>query len=405
MVPDTVKRRSLSQQIIPILRDEIRTEFKPGDRLCTIAAFARRFEVSFHSVREALSVLEQEGLIERHAGRGTFVCDGQKGRHVGVLVEIDLAAPHTSYYYRRAAGQTVELLRAAGVDARLYTGHASQTQPRPLDITSTEFRAALALNVFSGVIAFAAPEHRFPLWFQDLRRAGIPIVSGGGKIGEEVDAVVRPDLNQMIRSGVGYLLAHGRRRIALMAWRSRWEPAGHQVEEFIDTFRAAMAEAGLPVYDRWVRDDLPPVAPGAGWEEFREIWMAGDAHGEKPDGMLIADDNLFLGAAMAVLQLGIRVPEDLLIVSHHNQGSGLASPLPVTRLEFNPDAFAQARVDLLLKLMRRQPLPSRDILISHTLVEVESGCNRRSQESADKRQAPEHNDGSIRSAAAPAGIG
>lgn len=372
-MPDALKRLSLSQQIIPILRGEIRTSLKAGDRLCTIAELARRFEVSFHTVREALSVLEQDGLIERHAGRGTFVCQDQRDRHVAVLVEIDLADPHTSYYYRRAAGQTVELLRAAGLTARLYTGRASQTQARPLEITSTEFQAALERQVFSGVIAFAAPEHRFPQWFADLRRAGIPIVSGGGKIGEEVDAVVRPNLEGMIRSGVEYFLAHGRRRIALMAWRSRWEPVGRSTEEMIDHFRAAMAQSGLKVDDRWVRDDLPPVAPGAGWEEFREIWMAGDAHGEKPDGVLIADDNLLMGAAMAVLQLGIRVPEELLIVSHHNQGSGMASPLPVTRLEFNPDAFAQARVDLLLKLMRREPMESHEIVLSHQVVEVAPG--------------------------------
>ncbi len=371
-MPDTIKRLSLSQQIIPILRDEIRTEFKPGDRLCTIAAFARRFEVSFHSVREALSVLEQEGLIERHAGRGTFVCDGQKGRHVGVLVEIDLAAPHTSYYYRRAAAHTVEQLRAAGYSARLYTGHASQIEPRPADITSEDFRDALEHNELAGVITFATPEHRFPDWFGSLRAAGVPVVSGGGKLDLEVDALVRPDLSGMVRAGVDYLMKHGRRRIALMAWRSPWEPRNHQAYEFIDDFRVVMAEAGIPVNSHWVRDDLPPVAPGAGWEEFREIWMAAGEHGEKPNGLLICDDNLFLGAAMAVLQLGIRVPEDLLIVSHHNQGSGMASPLPVTRLEFNPDAFAQARVDLLLKLMRHEPLESRDIVLSHELVEAKA---------------------------------
>ncbi len=373
MAPDTLKRLSLSQQIIPILRNEIRTQFKPGDRLCTIAEFARRFEVSFHSVRESLSVLEQEGLIERHAGRGTFVRDGLAGRHVAVWVELDLTDPCTPYYYRRVTQRCVELLRAAGYATCLYTGHASQTEPRPPEITSTEFSNALGRHDLAGVIAFAAPEHRFPQWLGQLRSDGVPVVSGGGILEKEVDAVVAPDPFQMVRAGVEHLLAHSRRRIAIMSWRSRWEPPGRRAEESVDDFRRAMADAALPINPRWIRDDLPPAAPGAGWEEFREIWMAGGDHGEKPNGLLICDDNLFLGAAMAVLQLGLRVPEDLLVVSHYNKGSGVKSPFPVARLVFDPDELARVRVETLLKLMRKEPLESREIRLRHVLEQAGAG--------------------------------
>ncbi len=362
-----LKKQKLSQRIIPILRDELRRQFKPGDRLPTIAQIAQRFGVSFQALREGLSVLEAEGLIERCAGLGTFVSDGLAGRHVAVLCEADIADPHVSYYYRRVSQQTVQCLRSAGFSARLYTGHVSPLAPPPDHLTCMEFLEVMPRHQLAGVAVLATPERNFARWFAPLRREHVPIVSGGGRPGREVDAVVRSDITKMVRDGVRHLLAHGRRRIALMAWRAPWDPPGHQSEEFLQAFAATLREAGLVPAPQWIRHELPPGAPGAAWEEFREIWAAA---GEKPDGLLICDDNLFSGAAMAILQLGIRVPQDLMVVSHYNQESAMVMPFPVTRLVFDPDRCAQVISETLIKLMRREPLPLREVIFPYELIEM-----------------------------------
>ena len=362
-----LKKQKLSQQIIPILRDELVSRFKPGDRLPTIAQIAARFGIGFQSLREGLSVLEAEGLITRCAGQGTFVSDGLAGRHVAVLCEADIADPHVSFYHRRVLQQTVQCLRAAGFSARLYTGHVSPLTPPPDHLTCLEFVEVMPRHQLAGVVALATSELHFARWFAPLRREHVPIVSGGGTLGRDVDAVVRSDVSQIVRDGVRHLLAHGRRRIALMAWRAFWDPPGHDSDLFLETFRIAMAQAGIKLNPRWIRTELPPNAPGAGWEEFREIWAPS---GEKPDGLLICDDNLFPGAAMAILQLGIRVPQDLMVISHYNKGSNVVNPFPVTRLVVNPDQCAQVISETLIKLMRREPLPQRDVLLPYEFVEV-----------------------------------
>lgn len=364
---NSLKRQNLSQQIIPILRDEIRSGFRPGQQLATIQQLATRFGVGFQALREGLSVLEAEGLIERRVGRGTFVGDGMKGRHVGVLFEGDIADPRTSYYYRRLSQQTVRRLRAAGFSTRLYTGHLSPLEPPPPKLTCLEFADIIPRHQLNGVVTLATPERHFARWFAPLRQDHVPIVSGGGQIGREVDAVVGSDIDQMVRLGVRHLLAQGRRRIALMAWRPAWERPGHESDQFLVSFQAAMAAAGAGMNPHWIRHDLPPNAPGAGWEEFREIWTVA---GEKPDGLLICDDNLLMGAAMAILQLGIRVPEDLLVVTHFNKGSGLVNPFPITKLEFDPDACAQVICEMLIRLMRREPVPQRQVRLPYQLVEL-----------------------------------
>lgn len=67
---------ALWKQIEIALEQEIlRGEFKPGERLPTEAVLSDRFRVNRHTIRRALSVLEQKELIRIEQGRGSFVLD------------------------------------------------------------------------------------------------------------------------------------------------------------------------------------------------------------------------------------------------------------------------------------------------------------------------------------------
>ncbi len=57
-------------------------ELKPGDRLPSISQLQKQYEVSAQPVKSALLVLQTEGLVEGHQGRGVFVVDrsGRNGR-------------------------------------------------------------------------------------------------------------------------------------------------------------------------------------------------------------------------------------------------------------------------------------------------------------------------------------
>ncbi len=56
-----------------ILLRRLERDYQPGQRFPTEQALCAEFGVSRETIREALRTLEAEGLISRHAGRGSFV--------------------------------------------------------------------------------------------------------------------------------------------------------------------------------------------------------------------------------------------------------------------------------------------------------------------------------------------
>ncbi len=71
-----IKRKHLFEEIILAIEKYIQNEnIKPGERLPSENEFSERFQVSKTVVREALSVLRANGIIEKRSGAGTFLKD------------------------------------------------------------------------------------------------------------------------------------------------------------------------------------------------------------------------------------------------------------------------------------------------------------------------------------------
>ena len=64
---------------------------KPGDLLPSEAELCRSFGISRSTVRQAIGELEEEGLVIRHQGKGTFVIRYPRGR--GVLPADEWSCP------------------------------------------------------------------------------------------------------------------------------------------------------------------------------------------------------------------------------------------------------------------------------------------------------------------------
>ncbi len=69
-------------QVASTLRRRIETgQWLPRQKISTLEELEREFEVARVTVRQAVELLQDEGLVHRRQGRGTFVADHLKDKH------------------------------------------------------------------------------------------------------------------------------------------------------------------------------------------------------------------------------------------------------------------------------------------------------------------------------------
>lgn len=339
------RTENLHDRLIRCLREEVRAADGPGSRLPPDRELAARFGVSNITIRDAMLVLAADGWVDRRRGSGTYVADRASRQHVGVLNVTDLLHDDLSLLSRQSMRLLREELEALGHPVRVYSGRDTPWGTHD-HVDCPAFDKAVAGESLSGLIAVGTePEER---WVKPLRTAGVPVVFAGD-YRDRVPYCVIPDHRQLGYDAVRALLQGGRRRIGLLQWVHP-RPGGIPTPDLMwDGVCAALAEAELAPNEAWVRKDLHPSWHGAGWSEFREIWAASPT---KPDGLIIGDDVLFDDAVEAIVQLGIRVPEQLLVVAQTNALAVPRLPFPVITMEFDPQLIAARAATMLDALMR-----------------------------------------------------
>lgn len=69
-----IKRKKINEEVADTLYEMIqRGELKPGDKLDSVQQLAENFQVGRSAIREALSALRAQGLVEMKQGEGTYV--------------------------------------------------------------------------------------------------------------------------------------------------------------------------------------------------------------------------------------------------------------------------------------------------------------------------------------------
>lgn len=85
-------------------------------RLPTEAAISQRYKVSRQTVRQALSVLEQEGLIEKRQGSGSYITGRSRGEdRIDLLLSSDSA-----YLYPMLLHDIKKTLAAQGFSTTVH---------------------------------------------------------------------------------------------------------------------------------------------------------------------------------------------------------------------------------------------------------------------------------------------
>lgn len=117
------KASSLTDQLSKALRQEILSgELQPGQRLPTGQELARRFGVSLTVVRESISSLKSDGVIETRQGSGAFVTKTARMRPFRIVDSSNsrVVGPHQIFELRTGVEvQAAALAAERGSDEQL----------------------------------------------------------------------------------------------------------------------------------------------------------------------------------------------------------------------------------------------------------------------------------------------
>ncbi len=310
-------------EIIADIRARIvRGEVPPAGRLPTRRELGSQYGASLPTVQQALDVLANDGFVLAKGTLGTFVVD---------------SPPHLFRYalvFPRYPSDRVEpwpRFWAALVNEAMVVERSS---PRKVPVfygldgrTNTEEYHSLMREVRShtlGGLIFATQPSAFagsPL----LETNGVPRVAimrpGWESLGV---AAVNLDDSSFVAKALDYLASRGRKRIALIA------TAGDQTRRA--QFGPEMAARGLSGQPWWTQ--FVPIAPPECASQMAML-LAHPGQSERPDGVVIADDNLVESVTSGLMRVGIRVPDDMEIVGHCNFPWPTPSVVPVRRLGYD----------------------------------------------------------------------
>ncbi|MDD4891135.1 MAG: substrate-binding domain-containing protein [Phycisphaerae bacterium] len=346
-------------QLVAVLRRQLRRHI-PGSRLPSRSSLSRRFGAPVWIVRQAVALLERQGVVECHPGGGVFVTE-HAAAAAGVIRDI-----HTFCFNRRDFIYDELLL---GIDRQCKRHwlklHSLATDPSSLQPDSLADLCGGDPAAAGWLFLYCTPPEDCILPWQ-LRGIVFASISDRSRAG--CYAAVSCDSRGAIYQAAERLILLGHQRIAFVG-----TPAGSSWTATCrsEGFRLAHARHGLEIQpeSQWAvsvvqRSDWSPLV-SQWWPRFQ------------PTAIVAADQKLGCDMILGCEAMGLRVPEDVSVIS-----GGLRRREPPRQLarlsrmeEGSPEDLGRAAVDLLLEAHATGNLPT--VLLPATWIDCGSTARPR----------------------------
>ena len=328
------KEKAAYQKVGGAIRERIRRgEWGPNERLPSRDELAAEYKTSVFTIHRALTPLVEEGVIERKRRTGTVVSSDPAVLTCAGIYGGDWLVDEWEFaFYRELTRELQRQLGGQQVQSRMFADMrplADRVAPMPELVQAIESRTIQAL--------FVVLCDNSTLWLTHLP------VAASFSASYPIPNRVGVDTEQFLRLGLTRLREQGCRTVGFIS--AVEVPRDHHSSYFqmYEVFIGLVVELGLTVRDPWAITPTGHILDheAYGYEAFRRLWAA-DEH---PDGLLVYPDTSARGVMTAALELGVRVPEDLKMVFHHNTGVDWICPLGVDWVESDTTAWAAAMIE------------------------------------------------------------
>jgi DNA-binding LacI/PurR family transcriptional regulator len=360
--------RSKSQpkylQIAESLRKSIESgRYRNGIRLPSEAELVRRFSVSRMTAVKAMQHLQQEGLLVRRTGSGSYAAESSSGeKPVFGLIIPDLG--ETEIFEPICKGMSA----SPNVGGHsLSWGHSAAPSANKEDEAEhlcEQYIEQRVSGVFFAPLEFAAKRDQVnSRVLKALKSAAIPVVLLDRCV-LEYPARSGYDLVGLDNRRAGYLmtdhlLRQGAKHVGFLAL----EGSAETVYDRIAGYREALYAHGMTLDQEMVLRTDPTDAEA--------ISRAIGAH--RMDAVLCANDLTAARLMRTLLGLGLRIPEDIRIAGIDDVRYAGLLPVPLTTFHQPCLDIGAAAIATMLDRIGNPHLPARSILLNGHIV-VRQSC-------------------------------
>jgi GntR family transcriptional regulator of arabinose operon len=347
------------QELVRWINEQIQeNKLMAGDRLYSENKLKEMFGVSRQTVRHAISVLEQDGIVRRVQGSGTYINDNRLA-NLAKRMRVSVVTTYVDGYIFPRTIQGIEnVLLEAGYSVQIAFTNNQNGKERTIleDIISRDEVAGIIVEATKSGI----PNPNLPL-YQEICKRRIPIVF----INSFYPQLELPHVSINDRMAgqkmTRHLIEKGHKKIGgifkLDDGQGRLRYTGYM---------DAMLEAGLEIDDTRIL-----------WIDTEDV-----KHPEKMTDRILArlqdctgvfcyNDEVAFGLLEILKKAGIRVPQDLSIVGIDDSELAVLGDVEITSAPHPMEHLGQKAAENLLRLIK-DPYFDADYEFDVEIVERES---------------------------------
>jgi len=291
-VKTVINTKTRYEQVADILREEIlQKRFEEGTRFYSESELSRLFKVTHVTIRSALRRLEEEGLIIRVQGKGTFVKNlvEHKGHSIGIVGRQGEQSFFRDIYY----GKVIEGVRRAIEKKKSILAY--QQYDDELGYSGL-FRGG---SMVEGALVFTSPLELKEELLEYARVQHVVIV--GSTFEKELLNSVDSDDIEDSYMAVNYLLDKGHRRILFVTSKQLWEIT-MDGKWRLQGYTRALEEKGITFRKEFfVFDEMNRV---------RNMFTKDN----RPTALFGAYASPLEEVVKTLLKIGLRIPQDVEVV-------------------------------------------------------------------------------------------
>ncbi|MBK8946340.1 MAG: GntR family transcriptional regulator [Ignavibacteriae bacterium] len=352
------------EQIENIIRYEIKTGvLKEGDQIGSHNELAGKYSVSLITIKKALSNLIKDGALISRIGKGTFVSSGEKkldlSKHQSIgLVLRDLNHPFFSPIVKSVEKKVSDL----GYNL-LLASTSGDIEKEENQITHFK-----RIGVSGLIIASMSLDYNASDYIKKLQITNFPYIM--------ISYMHDPDYWYVgIEQELGgylatrHLINLGYKKIGCVHGGK-----GNVLGEIRKNgYSRALSEKNIPYNSKYIYYLDQQKSRFESGNDFGKIFTQID---DKPEALFFYTDSSALGFQQAVMEKGLKIPDDVAIVGFNDIELAKYAAVPLTTIKQDASKIGKLAAEIVISRIEGKEQPNRTILKPELIIRESCGAKK-----------------------------